>query len=142
MALKSTNQSYLFNMLNSGDAINKLIKEILTNGVEVQQSQIEEQLITINKRFKYPLKRATLKDYENGRIRLKYLPDKKLPTARPFFLIQTPQGIVAVISLSTHSYELQNKDMSIDPKKLYTLMEAAHIAIDYSEHYNRYNTNY
>lgn len=141
MALKSTNQSYLFNTLNSGDAINKLIKEILTTGADVQPSQIQEQLMTIEKRFKYPLKRAVMEDYKKGKIRLKYSPDKKLPTAMPFFLIQSPQGVVAVISLSTYSYELQNKDMSIDPKKLYTLMEAAHIAIDYTEHHARYNTN-
>ena len=141
MALKSTNQSYLFNTLNSGNAINNLIKEVLTNGVDVQQSQIAEQLMTIEKRFKYPLKRAVLDDYKKGKIRLKYLPDKKMPTAMPFFLIQSPQGVVAVISLSTYSYQLENKDMSIEPKKLYTLMEAAHIAIDYTEHHARYNTN-
>jgi hypothetical protein len=97
--------------------------------------------MTINKRFKYPLKRAVLQDYQNGKIRLKYLPDKKMPSAMPFFLIQSPQGVIAVISLSTYSYQLENKDMSIDPKKLYTLMEAAHIAIDYTEHHARYNTN-
>lgn len=141
MAVKSTNQSYLFNMLNNGNAVNNLVKEVLTNGKDVQQSQIEEQLMTITKRFNYPLKRTVLKEYQEGRIKLKYLPDKKLPSAMPFFLIQTGGGIVAVVSLSTYSYELQNKDMSIDPKKLYTLMEAAHIAIDYNTNNSRYVNN-
>lgn len=141
MGLKSTNQSYIFNTLNNGDAINKIIKTILTEGVDVQASQLEEQFMTINKRYKYPLKRRVVEAYQNGQIKLKYHESAKMPTAMPFFLIQTSNGIVAIVSLSTYSYKLQNGDMSIDPKKLYTLMEAAYMAIDYSNSYSRYNTN-
>ena len=141
MGLKSTNQSYLFNTLNKGNTSNNIVKEVLTNGKDVERSQIEEQLMVINKRFKYPLKRTVMNAYEEGKIRLKFLAEPKLPTAMPFFLIQTPQGIVGVISLSTYSYQLQNGDMSIDPKKLYTLLEATYVAMDYTKHYARYNTN-
>ena len=141
MALKSTNQSYLFNTLNKDNTINNLVKDLMTKGANVGNSQIEEQLMVINKRYKLALKRRVMNQYESGRILLKFSPDVKLPTAMPFFLINTNNGISAVISLSTYSYQLQSSDMSIDPKKLYTLLEAAYIAIDYSTNYARYNAN-
>lgn len=141
MALKTTNQSYLFNMLNNNDAINNTIKKLLTEGEDVKPAQLDEQIMTITKRYKNPLKRTVMQEFQNGQIKLKYHPEIKLPTAMPFFLIQTQQGIAAVISLSTHSTKLQSGDMTIDPKKLYTLIESAHMAIDYSKNHARFNTN-
>mgnify|MGYP007099474016 CR=1 FL=1 len=138
MGLKSTNQSYIFNMLNKNNAINNTVKELL-RAEDVEPSSIEEQLMIINKRYNEPLKREVLQAYDGGKIRLKYSKEIKLPTAMPFILIKSSGGVVAVISLSTYSYKLEKSgDMSIDPKKLYTLMESAYIALKYTTNNLRY----
>lgn len=138
MGLKSTNQSYIFNMLNKNNAINNTVKELL-RAEDVEPSSIEEQLMIINKRYNEPLKREVLQAYDEGKIRLKYSKEIKLPTAMPFILIKASGGVVAVISLSTYSYKLEKSgDMSIDPKKLYTLMESAYIALKYTTNNLRY----
>lgn len=138
MGLKSTNQSYIFNMLNKNNVINNTVKELL-RAEDVEPSSIEEQLMIINKRYNEPLKREVLQAYDEGKIRLKYSKEIKLPTAMPFILIKASGGVVAVISLSTYSYKLEKSgDMSIDPKKLYTLMESAYIALKYTTNNLRY----
>ena len=138
MGLKSTNQSYIFNMLNKNNAINNTVKELL-RAEDVEPSSIEEQLMDIQKRYNEPLKREVLQAYNEGKIRLKYSKEIKLPTAMPFILIKSSGGVVAVISLSTYSYKLEKSgDMSIDPKKLYTLMESAYIALKYTTNNLRY----
>ena len=98
MGLKSTNQSYIFNMLNKNNAINNTVKELL-RAEDVEPSSIEEQLMIINKRYNEPLKREVLQAYKEGKIRLKYSKEIKLPTAMPFILIKSSGGVVAVISL-------------------------------------------
>ena len=138
MGLKSTNQSYIFNMLNKNNVINNTVKELL-RAEDVEPSSIEEQLMIINKRYNEPLKREVLRAYDEGKIRLKYSKEIKLPTAMPFILIKASGGVVAVISLSNYSYKLEKSgDMSIDPKKLYTLMESAYIALKYATNNLRY----
>ena len=138
MGLKSTNQSYIFNMLNKNNVINNTVKELL-RAEDVEPSSIEEQLMIINKRYNEPLKREVLRAYDEGKIRLKYSKEIKLPTAMPFILIKASGGVVAVISLSNYSYKLEKSgDMSIDPKKLYTLMESAYIALKYTTNNLRY----
>lgn len=138
MGLKSTNQSYIFNMLNKNNVVNNTVKELL-RAEDVEPSSIEEQLMIINKRYNEPLKREVLRAYDEGKIRLKYSKEIKLPTAMPFILIKASGGVVAVISLSTYSYKLEKSgDMSIDPKKLYTLMESAYIALKYTTNNLRY----
>lgn len=138
MGLKSTNQSYIFNMLNKNNVVNNTVKELL-RAEDVEPSSIEEQLMIINKRYNEPLKREVLRAYDEGKIRLKYSKEIKLPTAMPFILIKSSGGVVAVISLSTYSYKLEKSgDMSIDPKKLYTLMESAYIALKYTTNNLRY----
>lgn len=138
MGLKSTNQSYIFNMLNKNNVVNNTVKELL-RAEDVEPSSIEEQLMIIKKRYNEPLKREVLQAYNEGKIRLKYSKEIKLPTAMPFILIKASGGVVAVISLSTYSYKLEKSgDMSIDPKKLYTLMESAYIALKYTTNNLRY----
>jgi len=138
MGLKSTDQSYIFNMLNKNNAINNTVKELL-RAEDVKRSSIEEQLMIINKRYNEPLKREVLRAYDEGKIRIKYSKEIKLPTAMPFILIKASGGVVAVISLSTYSYKLEKSgDMSIDPKKLYTLIESAYIALKYTTNNLRY----
>lgn len=142
MAGKSTSQSYLFSTaLNKNDAMNKLIKELLTKGQDVSQENIEEQLMLINKKIKNTLKTKVMKYYESGRIVLKYSEEAKMPSAMPFFLIQTSTGIIAIISLATFSNKLQNGDLTIDYKKLYTLLETAYIGILYNQSAKIFSVN-
>lgn len=143
MGAKSTDQSYVFNMLNKDSKINGSIKAIIQNGKGVEPSQIEEQLMIISKRFKMPLKNKVLDYYKTGRIKLMTAPDpsKQLPSAMPFFLMKANGDVIAVVMVDIFGNVLQNGDISIDAKKLYVLMESAYMAIEYNTFANKYNTN-
>ena len=142
MGAKSTDQSYVFNMLNKDSKINGSIKAIIQNGKGIEPAQIEEQLMIISKRFKMPLKNKVLDYYKTGRIKLMTAPDpsKQLPSAMPFFLMKANGDIIAVVMVDIFGNVLQNGDISIDAKKLYVLMESAYMAIEYNTFANKYNT--
>ena len=143
MSVKSSNQSYIFNMLNKNDKINSSIKAIIQHGNPVNPSQIEEQLMIINKRFKMPLKNKVMDYYNKGKIKLMTSsdPSKQLPSAMPFFLMKANGQIVAVVMVDIFGNVLQNGDISIDAKKLYVLMESAYIALEYTAYGEKFNTN-
>lgn len=102
---------------------------LLNNGFTVTKEQIAEPLMLINKNFKYPLKHDVIKDFENGKIILKYSQTAKLPTCMPFFLTKISGQVVAVVSTDMYgSYDKDTDSIKIDPKKLYCLMEGAYFA--------------
>jgi len=105
------------------------IMALLNNGFTVTKDHIAEALMIINKNFKYPLKYEVLKDFEDGKILLKYNQTAKLPTCMPFFLTKIGGRVVAVVSVDLYgTYDKDTESVKIDPKKLYCLMEGAYFA--------------
>lgn len=143
MPAKTSDKSYIFNMLNKDSRINNSIKDMIQKGKPVEPAQIEEQLMIINKRFKMPLKNKVLEAYKQGKIKLMLTPEgsTQLPSAMPFFLMKSGGQIIAVVVADIFGNVLQTGDLSIDAKKLYVLMESAYMALEYTAYADRYNTN-
>jgi|HigsolmetaAR203D_1030402.scaffolds.fasta_scaffold02397_6 hypothetical protein len=136
MATKSAESTFVYRNLNSGDALSLAVLNIIQNGIPLTKINLEEAFIIINKNFKYPLKLKVLEAVEDGTIRLIYSPAKtRVPTCLPFFLTKDQSGkIVAFVLVDL--YGRLNPDtmvVNIDPKKLYTIMEAALLAITYHQ---------
>ena len=129
MSIKNLESTYLYSHLNKNGAISNNIMSLLTKGFTVTKEQIAEPLVIISKNFKFPLKYDVLKEFEEGKIVLKFGVTSKLPTCLPFFLTRMEGQVVAVIAMDTYgSYDKTNDSIHIDPKKLYCLMESAYLA--------------
>lgn len=132
--IKSLASTYSFGIFNRNDAIGSAIMKIMKEGKRLKKSDLAQAFLTIEKNFKYPTKHQVLKEVENGTIQLYYAPPNvKLPTAMPFFLTKNAHGqIIALVSVDI--YGSMDKDtgyVTIDPKKLYAMMESALFAIYY-----------
>jgi hypothetical protein len=119
----------MYSHLNKSNGITSNITNLLNNGFTVKKEHIEEALMIINKNFKFPLRLAVMKDFEDGKIILKYSKTAKLPTCLPFFLTRINGQVVSIVSCDLYgSYDEENDSIKIDPKKLYCLMESAYMA--------------
>lgn len=129
MKLKSLQDTYIYKQLNNGNTVTHSISHALQHGTQINKSNLEEAFIVINKNFKFPLKYPVLKALEDGEIILMRVDGKPLPPAMPFFLTQMGGKVVAVISISTYgTYREDTKQVDIDPKTLYCLLEGAYLA--------------
>ena len=129
MAIKSLGETFIYKHLNSSGAITRAISEIATNGEVITKSQLEEAVLIINKNFKFPMKIRTMQEFEEGKIKLLYGPKNvKLPTCMPFFLTKQGNDIVSCVMIDLYSSKNADGNVTIDPKKLYCLMESAMVA--------------
>lgn len=131
MALKSLNDTYIYQHLNRNGNINKAVGEIYQNGKVLNGDQLAEAFLIINKNFKYPLKHKIMDALSKGEIVLMYAPQNvKLPTSMPFFLTKRNDGkIISVVSVDLYgNMDKDNGHVNIDAKKLYCLMESAYMA--------------
>lgn len=126
---KQLNDCYIYKHLNNNDIITKTVMNALQHGKEVGKENLEEPMLTIEKHFKYPLKFDVLDALQKKEIVLIYIENKPLPTSMPFFLTRINNEIKAVVCVNTYgTYNKSTKQFSIDPKKLYCLLEGAFLA--------------
>lgn len=129
VGIRGLEQTYIYSNLNKNGTITNNIMELFSKGFVVTKAHIEEALMIISKNFKFPLKQAVLKDFEDGKLILRYGMTSKLPTCMPFFLTKSQGSVVAVISVDIYgSYDKDTDSIRIDPKKLYCMMEGAYLA--------------
>lgn len=132
MALKSLEQTYIYNTLNKSNGLTNNISELLTKGKVLTSKELEEPFMIIMKNFKFPLKYKVMDAFNNKTLELRFATNTtKLPICLPFFLTKRNGGkIVAVVSVDLYgSYDEETESVKIDPKKLYTMMESAYLAI-------------
>jgi hypothetical protein len=109
----------------------------LKEGTVLTKANLEEAFLIINKNFKFPLKFTVMEEVEKGDIVLLYSPDNvRIPTSMPFFLTKNAQGkVVSVVLVDTYGkMDKETKYVNVDAKKLYCMMEAAHLARTYYFH--------
>lgn len=137
MTAKSLEQSFVYKQMNQGNGISTAIGQVLTKGIRLTKENLEEAFLIINKNFKYPLKYKVMEEFNAGKIILMYSPpDVRIPTAMPFFLTRDGHGnVVSVIVVDLYGkMDPETKNVNIDPKKLYCVMEAAQLARTYYDH--------
>lgn len=131
--LKSMNDSAVFNYLNHDNRINNTINNILTKGTVLSVKNLEQAFVSM-KLYKYPLKSKVFEFVESGKIAMVYSPnDIKMTPALPFFLQKNSDGHTrAVVIVDIYGKMDQEGNVTLDPKKLYTVLEAAYLALVYS----------
>lgn len=136
--IKGLEKTFIYKYLNgSTKRVSTNMLGILKSDGYVPANKVEEALLTIRKNYKYAAKPDVLKAVESGDIYMYYAPDDmKLPAAIPFFLTEMNNKIVAIVLVDQYGVrDKETKEVAIDPKKLYVLLEGAHFArLYYTRH--------
>lgn len=134
----SLNDSIVFKSLNNQSQITLLINECIKNGIILDSSYIEEQLLQIKKTRISPLADNVLRAYEQGEIILIYAKNMKVPQAIPFTILKMQGSLKAVIfvnnygTLTTNDKAGGDQYLNMPMKDLYVLMEGAYTALSYN----------
>lgn len=127
--MKPLQETFIFKHLNQNGRVTKNISDII-KGNALSKENLASQFLVIEKSYKFGLKQRVLKAFEDGQIILVFAqPTAKLPSCIPFFLTKSPNGdIVGVVCVDQiGSINDETMDVKCEPKKLYTLMEAAYL---------------
>lgn len=130
---KSIRETYIFSQMNKDGFIDKKLA-VFTNpntAIFVTPQMLEEQILHINKTFKYPAKMAVLEAFKNGTlvpIILKHGVRERMPVSIPFLVAKNRSKALVFID----NYAQINKmgDIDIDYKKLYCLLESAYLSME------------
>lgn len=128
----SLSDSEMFQNLNKSSAIISKVGTALKNGVALDKTYIEEQYLQIEKAKPSPLSDRILKAFDDGRIKLIYNKKDRVTTAVPFIVVNVGGKPTACIFVA--DFAPMNKEgtqLSVDMKKLYTLMESGYVGLNY-----------
>lgn len=130
MSFKSLQDTFIYKHLNSNNGITNTISKVMVEGEIVTKDDMQEAFMMIDKNFKFALKNRVMKALEGGQIVMIYAPNNvRMPQAIPWFLTRGSNGdIVAVVCIDIYgSRGKESRDIKIDPRKLYCLLEAAYV---------------
>lgn len=132
----SLGDSYLYGMLNTSGQIQTKIITALKEGVLLDSSYIQEQIIQIQKTRISPIADRVLDSFRRGDIQLVYNKDVKMTKSLPFIIHKTRDGS-AKVSIFISIFASLNKAedaLNIPMKSLYILMESAYIGLQMQLH--------
>lgn len=128
----SLSDSEMFQSLNKSSSIVNKITKAMKDGVDLDKSYIEEQYIQIEKSHLSPIADRVLQAFNDGVIKLIFNKKDHVTTTLPFIVLQMGNKTVACIFISDFtSMNKEGTQLSIDMKKLYTLMESAYVGLHY-----------
>jgi hypothetical protein len=128
--MKKLTELYLFSNFaekNRERIIAELTSEMLVKNRTVKQMAVQEQIATIQRRFKYSSKSQVLDQFTAGNVIPIYDPKMFVPTFIPAWPAFVDKRIVTVVNLSSHAKESMNDILEIEPKKLFGLLQAGSI---------------
>ena len=131
MALRSLEDTFIYTHLNRSNGLTQNIGALLTRAPVITEENLREAFATIQSSYKFPLKNKVLDAYKNGLIVLKFSGNTtRLPTCLPFILTKSSSNqIVGIIDVAIYGrMDEDTGNVSIDPKKLYIMMEGAMLA--------------
>lgn len=125
------NDSFIYGLFNASGEIQTRILKALKEGIVLDKSFIEEQIIQIEKTRISPLVPKVMEAFNDGIIRLVYWKSttQKVTKSVPFVIHKSPDGPVVSIFISSFG-KLVADDMHLDipMKNLYILLESAFLA--------------
>lgn len=130
---KSIRDTFLYKSMNKSGITDKTISNAIKKGIVLTPDKLSYEFNTMSKLFKYADKEEVLKAYEEGILKPVVLPqglNERLTNSIPFMLGMNGRQVIAYVFID--NYTTQNAkegSYSIDPKKLYCLLESAYIAI-------------
>jgi len=136
--------SVLYKSFNNNSELTSTLLSAMKNGIILDSSYIQEQIMQIQRTRISPLADAVLQAYENGDILLMYSKVKKVPDPLPFFITKIQGSVKAVIfvnnrgTIAQSSLDSSEKYLNISMKDLYVLMEGAYVALKYAKQPDRF----
>lgn len=130
--MASLTESKTFQSLNKSSNITTKVAKLISTGVSLDKSYIEEQYLQIQKTRISPIADKVLKAFDEGRIRLIWNKNAHLTIAVPFIVVNIgghPTGCIFISDFS--SINKDDTALTIEMKKLYVLMESAYVAMHY-----------
>lgn len=130
---KTIRETYIFSQMNKDGFIDKKLQAFTNPNTSfvVTPKMLEEEIIHINKTFKYPAKMAVIEAFRNGSlipVMLKHGVNERMPISIPFLISKDRSKALVFID----NYATLSKDgiIQIDYKKLYCLLESAYLAME------------
>lgn len=123
-------------------SLNDTIMNSLKQGKVLSQNELEEQFMLIKKYISSGLKIKIMTELNKGTIRLLFVPnDVQKATSIPFVMSVIDGRLTANVLVSSFGNARKDGMVSIDYRKLYTLMEAAYMAREFLASYDKYKNN-
>lgn len=144
--LPKITDTYLYTMINKSGSLENILKQFLSKSVVATQEQLYDEYASIRRYFKYPLVTTILEEVNEGGIEPRFLPevlrnDFKIPIFLPFLLVSAGGSKVRPIAVIDNyiTRDKGNDSLTIDPKKLYVLLEGAYIASKIHKNFHKLN---
>ena len=129
--IKSIRDTFLYGSMNKGSYLDKIIKNAISKAKILKPDDLTFEVNTINKYYKFGMRKAIMDKFEAGILKPVVLPpgvNERIPASVPFMLYGSTE-IGAYVFIDNHAqYNKTTDTYSIDPKKLYCLLESAYIA--------------
>lgn len=127
------NDSYQWNQLNAKGAVTNKVQDILTKGEEISLDRIPTAILQFKNKLKSSLSGRILEYINDGRIRLFYSPDIKVPVYLPFIVTQsapnTYTGIVFLNVVEAERPSTPNGEIFMNARKLKVSLESCFISL-------------
>ena len=123
--------SFIYSMFNKSNEMQTKVVKALMNGVRLDRSYIEEQILILERSRVSPLIPTVLETYFKGQIELIYAPSIRLSKAIPFIIHRTSDNQIKASIFVSPFASLDKTETRLDfpAKSLYTLMESAFVSI-------------
>lgn len=128
----SLNDSYQWNHLNSGNALNEKIADVMKNGEVVGPDRIPTALLTLKNKLKSPIMSKILEAIEDRTLTMIYTPKIKIPMYLPFILTKagphTVKGFVFMNNLDAKC-DTEGGEIFLNVRKLKVALESCFIGM-------------
>lgn len=140
MKYKTIGNTYVFKQFKNN--LGQIVGETLSDSKELTQKELAEQFLMIQKYISSPLKPKILNELQNGHIKLLFATgDVGTLTFLPFVMTMGNGALCANVLVSSFGNMRQDGMVSIDYRKLYTLIESAYYAKQFLTRYQSYKNN-
>ena len=129
----SLSDSAMFQQLNASSTLMSKIAKAIKNGAVLDKSYFETQYLQISKAHISPIADQVLKAFDDGKIKLVYNKNDHVTIALPFVVLNIGGKTSAYIFINEFSSMTKegSPQLTIDMKKLYTLLESAFVGLLY-----------
>ena len=137
---KSVRNTFLYESMNKSNYTDKIIKLAISKGRKLTGKDLSFEVATIQKYYKFPMKKQVMEAFDEGLLKPIVFPPgikEKIPSSIPFMLYANGAKVGAYVFIDNYkSYNKKDDTYSIDPKKLYCLLESAYMGIIIQKHFN------
>ena len=128
---KSIRDTFLYKSMNKNGYVDKIISTAIKKGTVLTPSDLSYEVNTISKFYKYADKEDVLKAFNEGILKPIILPaglNERLSNSIPFMLGMNGRQLIVYVFIDNYVSVTSEGNYSIDPKKLYCLLESAYNA--------------